>query len=60
MSKIDPLIKERVVRAFLSTELPTILMTVACDKMEKELSIHIMATFSLLLRTIVGLFYVTL
>lgn len=54
MPKIDPLIKERVIRAFLNTEMPSILMTVGCDRMEKELSVHIMAIFSLLLRSIVS------
>lgn len=54
MPKVDSLTKERVIRAFLATELPTLLMAVGCDKMEKELGVHIMAIFSLLLRSIVG------
>lgn len=55
MAKIDPLVKERVIRAFLASEAPTLLMSIGCDRMEKELTVHIMAIFSLLLRSIVKL-----
>ena len=43
-----------MIRAFMSTEMPSILMTVGCDRMEAELSLHVMAIFSLLLRNIVS------
>ncbi|KAI6171519.1 TIMELESS domain-containing protein [Aphelenchoides bicaudatus] len=50
--KIDSLVKERMIRAFLRSKMPSVLMKVGADRMERELSVHIMGTFSLMLRSI--------
>ncbi|KAI6231590.1 TIMELESS domain-containing protein [Aphelenchoides besseyi] len=49
---VSPLTKERMIESFLSTEMPKALIRVGCDRMEKELSVHIMSIFSLLFRCI--------
>ncbi|KAI6221835.1 TIMELESS domain-containing protein [Aphelenchoides fujianensis] len=49
---IAPSTKERMIHSFLSTEMPQVLMRIGCDRMEKELSVHIMSILSLLFRCI--------
>lgn len=43
-----------MIRAFLRSKMPSVLMKVGADRMERELSVHIMGIFSLLLRSIVS------
>lgn len=51
---VDVQVKQKVVGAFLRSTLPDALFTAAADRMDKGFAVHILAIFSLMLRSFVS------